>query len=664
MKKNTFKSLLFFGLMLCSLCIIAQDSPPSDGVFRLRNVETGQFLTDAGVSATPVTMTDSGEPENTHWTFVVSGSFYNIDSETFGILRAPGSGGPGGPYVVLSTGIEGPDSASDKIWTIHYDDLSDTYRFESNLGRYLYHEADGSVTHASVPDTDDRSNWELILFEETFVEVAPDEDTDPDISCSSEFTNPDRTGPDLPNPVNVGAIDDRTCYSDYSESSVYGETWGVYNITYDSNHLDTTLQPRMERSLSRSQETGVGSYARFTGTVRILEVGDTTGTSNDGSYIMQAKGKHTGGGGSPDPAICLFLAKPVYGADENGNQVQASFDLYREQINYRGGEGAEGRTIVYLTNIEKNVQTDIELEVGFREDPNDPNLKIHYADAVIGGVAFNWNIPEPERGEESGIRYGAYRVKGGRAQIRWANTTYQKAEVVDSGGSDPADDIYRLRNVETGQFLTDAGVSATPVTMSDSGETQNTHWTFVESGSFFNIDSETNGILRAPGSGGPGGPYVVLSTGVEGPDGASDKIWAIHYDELSDTYRFESNLGRYLYHEADGSVTHASVPETDNRSVWQAIPTSESLSLDENQFLSSAVKVFPNPANDNFTIALKNIDNVKVKIFDVLGKTIFESQSTGKNLQINNDGRFKSGIYLIKVIDNTNNVYHTRLVIK
>ncbi|MEP0367405.1 MAG: hypothetical protein ABJN36_04640 [Cyclobacteriaceae bacterium] len=64
--------------------------------------------------------------------------------------------------------------------------------------------------------------------------------------------------------------------------------------------------------------------------------------------------------------------------------------------------------------------------MGFRQDPDDASKKVHYADATIGDEEFNWNIPEPERGTQSGIRYGAYRVKGGRAQIRWADTTYKK----------------------------------------------------------------------------------------------------------------------------------------------------------------------------------------------------------------------------------------------
>ena len=263
--------------------------------------------------------------------------------------------------------------------------------------------------------------------------LAPDEDGTPYTTCNADGANATRTSNDLASPVNVGTIDDRSCYANYKESSVNGTTWGVYNITDGSNNQDAanTLQPRIERSLNRSQTSGVGSYAKLTGTFRILEVGSINGVSNsnDGTYIMQAKGKHTGEGGSADPAICLYLAKPVF--DGGGNQV--SFDIYREQINYRGGSGADGRTLVYLTNITKNVETSIELEVGFKVDPSDSSKKIHYANAIIGGTSYDWDIPEPERGLQSGIRYGAYRVKGGRAQIRWANTVYEKVENEDTG---------------------------------------------------------------------------------------------------------------------------------------------------------------------------------------------------------------------------------------
>ena len=274
---------------------------------------------------------------------------------------------------------------------------------------------------------------EMMVEEEISIgefELETDEDFSEITDCTDEGTNSERET-DIAGPVNTGEIDDRSCYSNYKQSFIYGKIWGVYNITDGSNHIDAagTLQPRIERALSVCETTSVGSYTRFTGTVRILEVGNTSSDSNDGTYIMQAKGKHTGGGGSPDPAICLFLAKPVYGTDSLGNQVQVSFDIYREQIKVRGGSGTAGRDIVFLKNVHKDEQVDIELEVGFRADPDNAGEKIHYADAVIGGESFGFVIPEPERGTQSKIRYGAYRVKGGRAQIRWTNTIQRKEEI-------------------------------------------------------------------------------------------------------------------------------------------------------------------------------------------------------------------------------------------
>lgn len=669
MKKITFKSIIFSVFALCSLFITAQGALPSNDIFRLKNVATGQFLTDAGASATAVTMTNlDEEDQSTHFKFVESGAYYNIDSEILGILRAPGAGGPGGPYVVVSTTKAAPASDTDKTWTIDYNSTNDTYRFGSRTtGRFMYHDANGTVTHAVAPDTDDRSNWELIPFTETPVVIAPDEDTSTDLTCpaSGEFENNNTRNVDVSNPDNVGTVDDRSCYSDYSESSAYGKTWGVYNITAGSNHWDApnTLQPRIERSLPRSGETGVGSYARFTGTFRILEVGDAGSFGQDGTYIAQAKGKHTGGGGPPDPAICLYRAHPVYGTGINADK-QVAFDIYAERILERGGSGS-GREVVFLKQVNKNEEVSFELEVGFREDPSDPTKKIHYCDAVIGGDAFNFNIPDPERGLESGVRYGVYRVRGGRAQIRWANTTYQKEEVVDNGGSGPADDIYRLRNVATGQFLTAVGSSATPVIMTDSGEAQNTHWTFVESGAYFNIDSETVGILRAPGSGFSGGAYRVVSTGVAAPSSDTDKTWTIEYNDVEDTYRFQSRTaGRFLYQEVDGTVTHSIVPESDTRSVWEAISTSQSLSISDKELRTPSIKIYPNPAKERFTIALKNINNVDgLEVYDILGKRVYQSKFDGNYLEVENTA-FITGVYLVKAYTADNKVFHTKLVIK
>ena len=499
-------------------------------------------------------------------------------------------------------------------------------------------------------------NYLLIFFLTLFsfcvsAQVAPDQDTNPDLSCpaSGEFQNDNTRNVDISDPSNVGTADDRTCYADYSESEVYDLTWGVYNITHESNHWDgASLQPRIERSLSRAGETGIGSYARFRGTLRILEVGDAAvGTNNDGSYFMQTKGRHTGGGGPADPAICLYLAMPVYGDDGNGNQVQVSFDIVREQINFRGGSGSAGRDIVFLRNVLKDEILDIVLEVGFREDPDNPGQKIHYSDAVIGGEVFNWNIPEPERGLESGIRYGAYRVKGGRAQMRWTNTSYEKVEVVDDSPPPACDDCVALRNVETGQFLTTADGSAQPVTMSDSREDESTHWRLIETGAYINIDSYSQsggtGILRSPGAGGPGGPYVVVSTLKAPPSSDSDKTWTVHYDGSTDTYRFESRTeGRYLYQNADGTVTHSEAPDTDNRSVWQAIPTdmlTSSVDLDESNV---ETLLYPNPVRQNGYLTIESKGQRGYQIFNMQG--VLVKSGTKETIKID----LERGVYLLK----------------
>jgi hypothetical protein len=349
--------------------------------------------------------------------------------------------------------------------------------------------------------------------------TAPDEDTGSYSTCNADGANATRTSNDLPNAVNVGTIDDRSCYANYKESNVYGKTWGIYNITHNSNNQDSnSLQPRIERALSASQKTGIGSFARFSGTFRILETGKTSSSGSDGSYIAQAKGKHTGGGGSADPAICLYLAKPVYGTGTNSGK-QVSFNIYAERIKYRGGSGS-GREIVFLKNVLKDEETSFELEIGFKQDPNDASKKIHYCNAVIGGTVVNWNVPEPERATQSKIRYGAYRVKGGRAQIRWANTTYQKAEV-------------------------------------------------------------------------------------------------------------------------------------DN----------QSLSVEDNQLAFSSIKTYPNPTSGSFTIQLNNINNASINIYDVLGKKVYQKMNVKESLEVVNNNRFETGIYLIKVIDENKKVYFNKLII-
>ncbi|MFD2727618.1 Ig-like domain-containing protein [Hyunsoonleella rubra] len=242
-------------------------------------------------------------------------------------------------------------------------------------------------------------------------------------------------------------------------------------------------------------------------------------------------------------------------------------------------------------------------------------------------------------------------------------------EVTEVDESDLTGDVYRLRNVATGKFLGDEGGSANPVSMNDTGEDTNKHWNFVKTNvggtDYFNIDSETNGILRATGAGFAPGAYLVVSTGKVAPAGDTDKIWTVHYNETDDTFRFESkDNGRFLYHDASGSVTNISAPETDIRSVWEAISTSESLSITDEALRSPSIKIYPNPARDKFTVAFQNISTIRrVEIYSILGKLVYQN-SISKSKQEIESSDFTAGVYIVKAFSDSNKEFHTKLVIK
>jgi len=264
---------------------------------------------------------------------------------------------------------------------------------------------------------------------------------------------------------------------------------------------------------------------------------------------------------------------------------------------------------------------------------------------------------------------GSFKIKAvayktGGESITSSEITIQVKEI---DKSDLTLDTYRLQNVATGKFLTDSGTSAIPVSMSDSAEESNTHWTFVKAGSYYNIDSETFGILRAPGSGFDGGakPFFVVSTSKSSPADDSDKVWTIHYNETEDTFRFESkDNNRYLYYNADGNVTNIEASETDPRSKWKAISTSATLSLGRQELKSSSILVYPNPAKNKFTIALQNIEHIKqIEIYSVLGEKVYQKVSKNKVVEIDN-AKLSKGIYLVKVFSSDDKIYRSKLIIK
>lgn len=228
--------------------------------------------------------------------------------------------------------------------------------------------------------------------------------------------------------------------------------------------------------------------------------------------------------------------------------------------------------------------------------------------------------------------------------------------------------VFKIVNVETGKYLQTNTSAGQPVLMSDTDVGDSKEWMFIETTvggeKYYNIDSKVNGILRAAGANYVAGAFSAVSTGKVPPASDTDKIWTVHYDESEDIYRFEAkSTGRFLYHHSDGNCYNLETALDDDRSKWQLIGLGAAvLSTKENQKKTLALKVYPNPTRDRFTIAFNNINVNKVSIYNILGKLVYEKLTNYAKHEVKEN--FESGVYLVKAVSVDNRVVHTKLIVR
>jgi subtilisin-like proprotein convertase family protein len=112
-------------------------------------------------------------------------------------------------------------------------------------------------------------------------------------------------------------------------------------------------------------------------------------------------------------------------------------------------------------------------------------------------------------------------------------------------------------------------------------------------------------------------------------------------------YNNKSSLGNWTL-----TVTDNNINNTGTLVSWGV---DFGCTLDNESFEMSDVTVYPNPNNGNFTINYDNpiSDEIKVDVFDIRGRKIFENTYTNQatfneSIQLNNA---ESGIYLLRVTD-------------
>ena len=92
--------------------------------------------------------------------------------------------------------------------------------------------------------------------------------------------------------------------------------------------------------------------------------------------------------------------------------------------------------------------------------------------------------------------------------------------------------------------------------------------------------------------------------------------------------------------------------------------TISTIGIDEN-YLSSGIKVYPNPANDKLYIDLNTlISGGRIEIINTLGKVVLQKEiGVSKVIELNID-HLKAGEYIVRIINNEKDIFVRQLIIE
>ncbi|GAA4950225.1 hypothetical protein GCM10023314_24460 [Algibacter agarivorans] len=298
----------------------------------------------------------------------------------------------------------------------------------------------------------------------------------------------------------------------------------------------------------------------------------------------------------------------------------------------------------------------------------DENGSISKVEFWVNGTYFGEDNSEPYSIDWTPTSEAAYTIQA--VAYNASNDTVISTEItVNATIFDPNDltgVVYRLRNVATGKYLKSSGSNVVDGEYVQGDDAIN--WNFVKvnlSGTeYYNIVSKVNNnVLRGAGSG--AGNAIIITTR-QPPNTDVDKVWTAHYIEAEQAYRFAVKDGNnFLYHEDVDEYYNKTAAITDARSKWKVeLANSAPLSIDDKELASYAVKVYPNPANGNFNIVLDGFYKAEIVINDMLGKVVYKNTMNTNRMEVQNNSRFKSGLYLIKIIDDNQRVFHAKLIIR
>ncbi|WP_136482942.1 T9SS type A sorting domain-containing protein [Cognatitamlana onchidii] len=338
-------------------------------------------------------------------------------------------------------------------------------------------------------------------------------------------------------------------------------------------------------------------------------------------------------------------------------------------------------------------------------DAIDENGSISKVDFMVNGTLFGEDTTEPYALDWTPDTKGAYTVQAvaynANNETVSSNEITVNIKVVDS--TDPPcpelwlepnvykiatcdlseTELYMTINVTTGQLEWAAEITTAPAEATQL-------WTVTNhrqpaSGGYVEITADLSALGAGPwtmivdqstydGSGSDPEIRVSARTGVPISD-TSDENYG--YDQFqrrkANGWTDAGNNALFAKPPGQGNFRYSVAPAAAGDQVrfqnggaisplrYILVQTLSTEEFEDNSFLA---KIYPNPAKDEFTILLNDENNARIVIYNMLGKIVYEDTITSNRLDIANNGRFNSGLYLIKITDDNQRVFHSKLMIR
>ncbi len=187
-----------------------------------------------------------------------------------------------------------------------------------------------------------------------------------------------------------------------------------------------------------------------------------------------------------------------------------------------------------------------------------------------------------------------------------------------------------------------------------------------------NVAQGTNALSIIPVRNEDGTPRLVIINKtssnarlVVNTDGSRENV----IDYIASGIRWESLIatGSTFHSETQTEADAITVPPysliTVSMSFGESTPvlsTNGSGDIADNQ---SSVVLYPNPASSIVNITLKGMNTADVVITDLLGKVVYQTQTSQTNLELDTASILNAGMYLVSVTDGNNRRFVNKLVV-